>query len=196
LELTSDPVKKRNITILVAAVILVAVCGWGIYIFYHPRIGPRSGRVVDAETGKPIEGAVVVYVWRFSDFLTLPGGIAAFCEIITDKDGKYFIPGRRVKKELVFEGVCPESVVIYKDNYAAYKVYYTYGKPPVGRSFGYPGEQQEYQKQDNLVRLQPWKTGQSHRDHVDYVRRTRNYQNSQLLRQELQKEKERERDEP
>ncbi|MHC4573695.1 MAG: carboxypeptidase-like regulatory domain-containing protein [Planctomycetota bacterium] len=188
--------KKRNIKILVAAVILVAVCGWGIYIFYHPRIGSRSGRVVDATTGKPVEGAVVNYVWEFGGFLEVVGeSLAAFCETLTDKEGTYFVPNRRARRKALVAGVLkPESVVIYKYGYAAYRVS-GYGKRAVGRSFGYPGEHQKYHKKNNLVKLYPWKNAASHQRHIDCVKWSRNYMRSVLLRKELEREKERARQE-
>jgi len=54
------------------------------------------GQVVDAETGQPIEGAVIVAQW-----ILFVGGIGHgghnqtlhIAEVITDKNGNYFIPG-------------------------------------------------------------------------------------------------------
>jgi len=55
---------------------------------------PITGTVVDAETGKPIEGAVVLVEW------TIKKGIGdkhtesvKVAEVLTDKDGKFDLPG-------------------------------------------------------------------------------------------------------
>lgn len=186
--------KKRIKILIILGIVLLGAC-YLVYGFYHPRIGSRSGRVVDAVTGEPIEGAVVVYVWRFSDFMTMPGGRAAYYEGTTDKDGRYFIPAQRARKETILEGVRPESVVIYKDGYAVYKLHRTYGKPPVGRSFGHLGQDQKYKKRGNLVRLYPWKEGDSHEDHVSWIDTWLLHDPGKLVRREMKKEEERAREE-
>ena len=53
--------------------------------------GIRTGRVTDAMTGKPIEGAIVVCNWNITEF-SMEGGdteSVAIYETITDKDGRY-----------------------------------------------------------------------------------------------------------
>lgn len=53
------------------------------------------GQVVDAETGQPLEGVVVVARWIFN-WTVGPGsagGTINTLETVTDKEGKYFIPG-------------------------------------------------------------------------------------------------------
>ncbi|MHC4259617.1 MAG: hypothetical protein ACYSTF_04300 [Planctomycetota bacterium] len=83
--------KKKHIKIILGIVLLGAA--YPLYDFYHPRIGSRSGRVVDAVTGELIEGTVVNYLWRFGGFLgVVDEKVAASYETVTDEDGKYFIP--------------------------------------------------------------------------------------------------------
>lgn len=58
---------------------------------------PIDSRVMDAETGEPIEGAIVLARWALYEG-SLTGhasacGVAAIEETITDKDGKFHIPG-------------------------------------------------------------------------------------------------------
>ncbi|MHB8425076.1 MAG: hypothetical protein ACYDB9_07985 [Gammaproteobacteria bacterium] len=58
---------------------------------------PVSARVVDAGTGKPLEGVVVVAYWElYQGSLTgdgMPCGAANVEETVTDKDGWFRIPG-------------------------------------------------------------------------------------------------------
>jgi hypothetical protein len=195
--------KKRNIRILVVLALVLLTCGYLVYSlyplvydFYHPEIGPRNGRVVDAVTGEPIEGAVVSYYWQFSGVFFGEFGARRY-ETTTDWDGRYSIPACRVtKKHGIGDGSLePEFVLIYKDGYAAYEVLRPYKKPPVGRSFGYLGEKdQPYREHDNLVRLYPWKEGESHDDHYDFVWLSHKHR-GELLDRELEKEEERAREE-
>lgn len=61
--------------------------------FYYSD-GPWMGRVIDAETKEPIEGAVVLAVWN--KVYASPTGRQHYFfeakEVLTDKDGKFFIP--------------------------------------------------------------------------------------------------------
>jgi len=56
-----------------------------------------SGKVIDADTKEPIEGAVVVASWR-EQGTSLAGAISTFKDVkenLTDKDGKWTIVGLR-----------------------------------------------------------------------------------------------------
>jgi len=192
-------VRKKNITILII-VVLIAVgsittgfAGLLLHFWYHQtHTGSYSGRVIDAVTGEPIEGAVVAYSWRFSGFLEESS--ATFYETLTDKEGKYFIPNQRVKRDNILRGTLqPESVLIYKNNYAVYTLWREYKKPPVGRSFGYPSQNQPYCKKNNLVKLYPWKKGESHDSHFDFIRYSPGYGGGTnvLLKEELREEEKR-----
>lgn len=191
--------KKRNIKILIIVVALMAfvvLIGCLFYFWYHQtHTGSCSGRVIDAVTGKPIEGAVVTYSWRYSGFLEEPW--ATSYETITDKEGKYFIPKQRVKRDTILLGTLqPESVLIYKDNYAVYTLWREYKKPPVGRSFGYPRKNQSYRRKNNLVKLYPWKEGESYYRHIDWIDGvTISCGKGELLRKELEEERKRAREE-
>jgi len=74
--------KKRKTKILIITGILI-VCVYLVFSFFRLRIGPRSGRVVDAVTGEPIEGVVVNYSWKFCGFLIYPGATASSYETTT-----------------------------------------------------------------------------------------------------------------
>ncbi len=191
--------KKRNITILIiVGAILVSfpiacLSGSLLYFWYNEtHTGSFSGRVIDGATGEPIEGAVVTYAWRF-------GGVfdeswAASYETVTDKEGKYFIPNQRVKRDTIFRGsLKPESVLIYKNNYAVYRLWREYGKPTVGRSWGYPRKDQLYSRKSNLAKLYPWKKGESHENHYYSIMRSPGWGggNHSLLKKELQEEEKR-----
>ena len=194
--------RKKNITILII-VVLIAVgsittgfAGLLLHFWYHQtHTGSCSGRIIDAVTGKPIEGAVVTYSWRFSGFLEESS--ATFYETLTDKEGKYFIPNQQVKRDNILRGTLqPESVLIYKNNYAVYTLWREYKKPTVGSSFGYPSQNQPYCKKNNLVKLYPWRKDESHYEHVEWIDAITFYcGQGKLLQKELEEEKRRAKEE-
>src|SRR4030067_3602137 len=62
--------------------------------------GPWSGKVIDAETKEPIEGAVVVAVWK-KIYSTLTGDSSYFfdaIETITDRTGNFSISNFKAVK--------------------------------------------------------------------------------------------------
>jgi len=73
-----------------------------------------SGIVVDAETGKPIDGAVVMVEWTKTKGIGLTHTESyKVVEVLTDKDGKFKVPGVRT----IF--VDPH-LTIYKKGYVAW----------------------------------------------------------------------------
>ena len=190
--------KKRNITIIIVGALILSfpaacISGSLLYFWYNEtHTGSFSGRVIDAVTGEPIEGAVVTYAWRFEGVLAKSW--ATSYETVTDKEGKYFIPNQRVKRDTIFRGSLePESVLIYKNNYAVYRLWREYGKPTVGRSWGYPRKDQLYSRKNNLVKLYPWKIGESHKRHYNSIIHSPGYGGGDnlLLKEELQEEEKR-----
>jgi hypothetical protein len=167
------------------------VIHWG-YLHYQETYdtGTRSGIVIDAETGKPIEGAVVDFVWLASDFLSMTessrGYPVAEFEILTDKEGKYYIPNQQTRiKSMVTESLTKESVLIFKNGYAAYETYNDYDKM-FGRN-AFVNEKQVYNNIDNNVLLYSWKDNWSHSKHIEWLQNTIK---GRLMEKELEMEKE------
>ena len=80
---------KRFALFLIFVVLLIPSTG----CYAH---GPWSGKVVDAETRKPIEGAAVVAVW-IRETGTPAGtdtGFVDAAETATDKNGDFEIPSK------------------------------------------------------------------------------------------------------
>jgi hypothetical protein len=104
---------KRLIFILIniLGILLVSGCAYGIR--YE---GPYSGRIIDADTRKPIEGVVVLGVW-YREIVT-PGGATHNYydakETVTDKNGDFTIAGQGL---LILSNVIPVDVLIFKAGY-------------------------------------------------------------------------------
>lgn len=89
--------------VLGIAVLIAAVYVLGYFIFQpgyvHYKAAPISGKVVDKETGEPIEGVHVAVYWQYysngfviyseNDYPTKVGGVS---ETITDEKGEFHIP--------------------------------------------------------------------------------------------------------
>lgn len=127
--------------------------------------GIRSGRVVDATTGKPIEGAVVFYSWDITEFsMESSSRRGALYEAITDKEGKYFIPDQSIESQTgTLANLEPEEVFVYKYGYIWYRVF---DNQTLTFLTYLPDLQQRYRKQDNVVKLQPWIDKLSHAEHM------------------------------
>jgi len=78
--------------------------------------GPYEGRVIDSESGKPIEGAVAHGTW--SRVHPTPAGRSTEYydshEVLTDKDGNFKIPG---KGFLIFSNIDVMTLTIFKAGY-------------------------------------------------------------------------------
>ena len=78
--------------------------------------GPYEGRVIDADTGKPIEGVVVLGVW-YKEYPGPGGAISKYynaMETVTDKNGEFKINGLGL---LLMSNVLPVHVLIFKAGY-------------------------------------------------------------------------------
>ena len=170
-------------------ILIIALLLGGVLYNQHYYTGSRSGKVVDAETGKPIEGAVVCMEWFTGGFMGVVGGSgAAFYETKTDEKGRYKVPSLRFHRNMWFEGVLDEDVMIYKDGHSGYRVMLR----PVGISFASGSADQPYRKKRNLVRLFHFKESDSHRKHYYWIEKFGFYGwPEKLLEKELQNEIER-----
>lgn len=117
----------KNNTLPVFSIILLLLALQGCAAFPSIRIfaydGTHSGRVVDADTGEPVEGVVVLGVWK-SEWATVAGGTSDYHdarETVTDKDGNFSIPGQGV---LLFSNVGPMRSNIFKAGYKYLSFYW------------------------------------------------------------------------
>lgn len=103
----------RVIFHLIIAGVVLACTGCVNYL----RIdGPYKGRVIDADTKLPIEGAVVHAEWWRLVYVPVVGGQAYYDsrEVLTDKDGEFKIPGQGL---LVMTSIHEPDFTIFKAGY-------------------------------------------------------------------------------
>ena len=101
------------ISILTCLVLSVTSC-YGFAVIR--KDGPYEGKVIDVDTGEPIEGIVVLGVWYKEN--PGPGGAVSeyydAMETVTDKNGEFKIDGLGL---LIMSNVIPMDVLIFKAGY-------------------------------------------------------------------------------
>lgn len=117
------------------------------------------GTVLDAETGKPVEGAVAGAEWHLAK--GLPGltytDLYKSAETVTDENGKFSLPG-------VANPFVKLRFVIYKKGYVAWREFGTFPD--------YTEREKLNWKRHNVFRLERFVRGAySHSDHIMYIER-------------------------
>lgn len=117
-----------------------------------------SGTVIDAETGRPIEGAVVFFEWTKTK-----GGWTGLdytetyriAEKVTDKDGKFRVLG------VLTPFVNPPTIVIYKTGYVAWRNDYIF---PTNE------KRQDFARDRYIFKLEHFNKKYSHSLHIQFLR--------------------------
>lgn len=136
----------------------------GIYLLHYILFGYHFlwGRVVDEETGQPIEGAVVLGVWTHSIRFGLEGFRGYKTEdAVTSKNGRFFIWGvwnPLINRWLPF--VDSADLVVYKRGFVAWNNIATW----------HAGPRTDFEWKNGLVlKMAKWKEGYSFREHEAFI---------------------------
>lgn len=116
-----------------------------------------TGTVVDAETGEPVEGAVILVEWTVTK--GLPGmsykETSDTVEVLTDKNGKF--SSTTILNPMVNQ---PAHLVIYKKGYVTWNNRYIFPK----------WNRREYEfKNGATIHLERFKGEYSHYDHISFI---------------------------
>lgn len=107
--------KKIKYSIIILFILLIGSCS----AITH-KFGPYKGKVVDLETGEPLEGAVVLMRFR-TDGFEGSGTYAGAVETLTDSDGEFNISAKRVFVFHFLNQWNPNGyVTIFKPGYGVY----------------------------------------------------------------------------
>jgi hypothetical protein len=126
-------------------------------IFLCSTCSAMTGTVIDAETGKPIEGAVVLVQWTVTKGLPglTYGKTYKVEEVVTDNKGNLRING-------TFNPfVNPPIIAVYKKGYVAWNNQYIF---PLWR----PRTDFKYEN-NAIIKLEKFKKEFSHNDHVSFI---------------------------
>ncbi len=123
--------------------------------------GPFQGRVLDAETGRPVSGALVYATWTFVRGVGLPapGGWREY-QGSTDPGGYYTVPKLVALPADGSIRLADFSLVIYKKGFVAYRS---------DRRFADLGTRTDFSQVRNEVALERWRSDFSHVKHLRYV---------------------------
>lgn len=104
--------------IAVTSIFFVTSCGGVFFPLPYRSLAPFKGKVVDADTKEPIEGAVVLGVYYFTAY-TIAGSnsyVEDGQETLTDKNGEFKLP--RTRRWFVLHRGYPEGrLEIFKPGY-------------------------------------------------------------------------------
>lgn len=117
--------------------------------------GTIEGQVLDAQTGKPIQGAVVLGVW--TKVAGLPGlhhsELVGVKEIETDVQGRFVLDRPRKL------GIDEEAITVYKFGYIAWSNLFIFQTL----------KRREDNRVPSQILLEAFPPGQSHRDHYYFI---------------------------
>ncbi len=135
--------------IMSVSLFIVATNSFSADFLYHSD-GPYKGKVIDLDTGKPIEGAVVAGVW------VLEFNFTPFCdakETVTDKNGEFILPKASCLSLWPLAQMGRLGMIVFKPGYLAY--------PPLGATFkerrarmpDFTGDEFKNKRQYSVIRL-------------------------------------------
>ena len=102
---------KRKWKIILIGVILILF----LVIFTHASDRTYQGKVIDADTKEPIEGAVVLVYWweEKGAFLGSLERLKDVKETLTDRDGKWSIVGPESDKKKIVRGMLSTIAIVW-----------------------------------------------------------------------------------
>jgi hypothetical protein len=123
--------------------------------------GPYLGQVIDAETDKPVDKALVYGAWAFERGVGLiaPRG-AAEITVETDANGRYRIPPLTELPGGLSMRVARFTLIVYKRGYVAYRS---------DTHFPDLSPRRDFVQRGNTVRLVPWSAELSHARHLGFL---------------------------
>ncbi len=151
----------KKLILIVSVFLFSSTNVFGGGFLYHSD-GPYRGKVLDLETGEPIEGAVVAGVWKLNLlYVRLSDPLPRFCdatETLTGKNGEFILPKASCFTLWPIAELDFAEVVVFKPGYLAY--------PPLGLTFeerkarmpGFTGYEFRDKKEYHIIKLGKTKT--------------------------------------
>jgi hypothetical protein len=105
----------------VVTLLIASVC----FPVMSESAGPWKGQLVDKETGRPLEGAVVLARWekRYASFVGEMGGNEYYDseEVVTDAEGRFVIRARQTWTVNPFSEIYGPEFFIFKSGYGRWQ---------------------------------------------------------------------------
>jgi hypothetical protein len=124
-------------------------------------LGPFDGMVVDAETDRPIAGAVVTGSWAFERGIGLVGPAGA-TEVVTETgaDGRYRLPRLENLPSGASMRVRRFTLIVYQRGYIGWRS---------DRRFPAGSTRRDFAQRGNRARLEKWRDGLFHHQHLVFL---------------------------
>ena len=124
-------------------------------------LGPYDGKVVDADSERPIAGALVAASWAFERGIGVEGPLGAE-EIVgqTGVDGRYVIPRLSRLPTGLSARVRRFTLIVYRRGYAGWRS---------DRRFPSRQPRRDFSQRGNLVRLERWQGTLEHGQHLLFL---------------------------
>ena len=106
--------RKILLILILTSLVISATSCYGFALIR--KDGPYEGRVIDVDTGEPIEGVVVLGDWS-REHISPGGAVHTFydaTETVTDNNGEFRIEGMGLE---ILSNVTPMDVLIFKAGY-------------------------------------------------------------------------------
>ncbi|HEY9060908.1 MAG TPA: hypothetical protein VIO64_10475 [Pseudobacteroides sp.] len=162
---------KQIVSINILSIIIILLIPASIFAMDRPPEGPTA-IVVDDETGKPIEGAVALAIWRgYKDDCTFVQGIEGGCwgfkkaeEALSDKEGRVEIKDfwRTTKGPGKWGSAYDPRLTVYKFGYVCWDQ-----KEIFEPNYKWT-KRTDFDKTHRIVRLKKWSEGFSFREHASF----------------------------
>lgn len=111
----------RSLRAFVVMLLMASVC----FPAVSESAGPWKGQVVDKETGKPLEGVVVLARWekRYTSFVGEMGGNEYYDseEVVTDAEGRFVISARQTWTLNPLSEIYGPEFFIFKSGYGRWQ---------------------------------------------------------------------------
>jgi hypothetical protein len=168
---------KNKIKIIIVFLVAINLSTIGKAMDRPPKDEGPTAIVIDDETGKPIEGAVAIAIWRddkdVSLINALHGGGAKFKkaeEVVSDKDGKISIPDfwKTTKGKGGTGSIYDPRLTIYKFGYVCWDQQEIFA-PDYKWT-----KRTDFNRDNRIVRLKKWPVGFLFREHAEFKRSVTN----------------------
>jgi hypothetical protein len=164
---------KEIVSINILSIIIILLIPASIFAMDRPPEGPTA-IVVDDETGKPIEGAVALAIWRgYKDDCTFVQGIEGGCwgfkkaeEVLSDKEGNINIKDfwKTTKGPGKWGSAYDPRLTVYKFGYVCWD------QKEIFEAEWKWGIRTDFDKQHRIVRLKKWPVEFSTEEHSSFIR--------------------------
>jgi hypothetical protein len=168
---------KNKIKIIIVFLVAINLSTIGKAMDRSPKDEGPTAIVIDDETGKPIEGAVAIAIWRddkdVSLINALHGGGAKFKkaeEVVSDKDGKISIPDfwKTTKGKGGTGSIYDPRLTIYKFGYVCWDQQEIFAPD-------YKWTKRiDFDRDNRIVRLKKWPEGFSFKEHSSFMNNVTN----------------------